>query len=223
MKTKNLSISGIELRAMIPEDIFSYQQLMTCLADYRKPRDRVSQLLESGEIVRIRKGLYTFTEALRRTPVCRELLANLIYGPSYLTAEYALSYYGLIPERVTVMTSVTTGRSCSFETPFGMFSYRKIISSIYSPGVTIEEAGKTSFLIATPEKALIDKVWLDKNFPGTTMAGFEAYLHDDLRLDFDRIKEFDAGRLRKIAAACDRPKINRLCKYLQTIMESEHE
>ncbi len=223
VKIKKLMTGGAELRGMISEDIFDYQQLTGCLTEYRKPRDKISQLLESGEIIRIRKGLYTFAEALRRAPIRKELLANLIYGPSYLTAEYALSYYGLIPERVTIMTSVSTGSSCRFETPFGIFTYRKIVVPVYAAGIVIEQSDKTSFLIASPEKALVDKVWLDKSFPGTTAADYESYLRDDLRLDFDIVKIFDSRRLQNIALACNRPKIRRLCEYLQTIMETNHE
>lgn len=212
-----------DIRAAITEDIFDYQQLTELLGEYSKPRDRIGQLLKNGDIIRIRKGLYTFSEALRRKPLCRELLANLIYGPSYITAEYALSYYGLIPERVATVTSITTGRTCVFETPFGNFSYRKVIEPIYTTGVTLEQSGERTFLIASPEKALIDKIWLDKSFAGRSQTEIESCLQDDLRIDFEQLKVLDAERMLTISAACNRQKIKRLVNCLTNILENNHE
>jgi hypothetical protein len=61
-------ISITDIRSKITEDVFDYQQLTDLLAEYSKPRDRISQLMSNGDIIRIRKGLYTFPEALRREP-----------------------------------------------------------------------------------------------------------------------------------------------------------
>ncbi len=216
-------ISITDIRAKIAEDVFDYQQLTDLLVDYNKPRDRISQLMSSGDIIRIRKGLYTFSEVLRRKPLRRELLANLIYGPSYITAEYALGHYGLIPERVATVTSITTGRSCVFETPFGNFSYRKVIKPIYTTGVALEQSGEKTFLIASPEKALIDKIWLEKSFAGRSYSDIESYLKDDLRIDFEQLKELNLERLQTISAACKRQKIRRLANYLAKIMEDNNE
>lgn len=209
-------ISIIDIRAKIQEDIFDYQQLNELLSIYNNPRDRISRLLKSGEIIRIRKGLYTFAEALRRGPVCRELLANLIYGPSYITADYALSYYGFIPERVETVTSVTIGRSRSFHTPLGTFSYRNYAEHLYSPGITIEPHGRLSFLIATPEKALIDKVWLDKRFKGRSKSSYRDYLTDDLRIDYNHLSEINPDRFKEISTAIKCKKIDALYAYLKS-------
>ena len=209
----------IEIRSRISEDIFDYQQLLDNLSHYGNIRNCIGRLLDSGEIIRIRKGLYTFAEPLRRSPLCRELLANLIYGPSYITADYALSYYGLIPERVTVLTSVTTGRSRSFSTPFGVFTYRSLSGAFYTPGATLETSGKSPFLIATPEKALIDRVWQDNHFSGTTISSYDAYLRDDQRLDFDRLRELDFKRFQEFAGARGSRKIDNLLKYIKPHME----
>ena len=72
--------------------------------------------------------------------ICREYLANLIYGPSYISLDYALSLHGLIPERVETITSVTTRRSRHFDTPFGTFSYRMLNGRRYAVGVLLESA-----------------------------------------------------------------------------------
>ena len=79
----------------------------------------------------MKKGLYVFGENNRQRPYSREILANLMYGPSYISLEYALQHYGLIPERVEALTSVTVGRSRNIMMPFAAhgFAYRLIIES----------------------------------------------------------------------------------------------
>jgi hypothetical protein len=210
------------IRKQIDREIFDYQQLTTCLAPFKKPRDKIGRLLARGEIVRVKKGLYVFGELFQQHPISRELLANLIYGPSYVSLDYALSYHGLIPDRVDAVTSVTPGRSRAFATPFGLFSYRGIGENRYTEGVVLEESGDTPFLIASPEKALVDKVWTDHRFSGARLLDFEPYLFDDLRLEAIRLTDLDGQRLAAIARAYDSPKIHRLVRYLQKLEKKLH-
>src|SRR5208283_2899901 len=89
-----------QIRRQIPTEEFDYQALSDCLKDYARPRDRISDLIKSGAIVRVKKGLYIFGPDYSRGPYSRELLANLMYGPSYVSLDYALAHHALIPERV---------------------------------------------------------------------------------------------------------------------------
>jgi predicted transcriptional regulator of viral defense system len=209
-----------QIRQNINGEVFDYQVLSDVLAEYRKPRDKITRLLASGAIVRVKKGLYCFGEPFRREPLSREHLANLIYGPSYVSLEYALSYHGLIPERVETVTSVTTRRSRNFSTPFGAFSYRMLTGSRYAAGITLETAGRISYLMASPEKALADKVWTDKRFKGLRLSEYEAYLSDDLRLDLEVLSRFEPSRLQTVAAAYRSTKIDNLIKYLLRLKET---
>jgi hypothetical protein len=202
------------IRGHIPQEVFDYQVLLDALADYHKPRDKITRLLAEGTIIRIKKGLYCFGEGLRREPISREQLANLIYGPSYVSADYALGYHGLIPEHVETVTSVTTRRSRVFETPLGTFSYQTLSERCYGVGAALASVGRTTFLIATPEKALIDKVWTDKRFNGRRMSDFEAYLRDDLRIEDASLGGLDRSRLEAIRRACRSAKISNLVYYL---------
>lgn len=211
-----------QMRRNIGGEVFDYQVLVDALAGYRKPRDRITRLLASGAIVRVKKGLYCFGEAFRKEPLSREYLANLIYGPSYVSLEYALSHHGLIPERVETVTSVTTRRSRDFDTPFGAFSYRMLNGPRYAVGAILETAGKTLFLVASPEKALADKVWTDKRFSGLRVSDYDAYLSDDLRIDREALSTFDYSRLQVIATAYDSAKINNLVRYLKRLEEAPH-
>ncbi len=203
------------IRREISLEVFDYQVLTDALSGYSKPRDKITRLLAGGAIVRIKKGLYCFGEGLRREHVSREQAANLIYGPSYISLDYALSYHGLIPERVEVITSVTTQRSRNFETPLGSFSYRMLKEARYATGAILEATDKTTFLIATPEKALVDKVWTDRRFGGNRISDFGAYLLDDLRIDEGALSRLVESRLDSIALAYDSAKINRLVRYLR--------
>lgn len=211
-----------QMRRNIGGDVFDYQVLLDVLAEYRKPRDRITRLLTGGVIVRVKKGLYCFGEPFRREPLSREYLANLIYGPSYVSLEYALSHHGLIPERVAIVTSVTTRRSRDFNTPFGTFSYRMLNGPRYALGAILEAAGKTSFLVASPEKALADKIWTDRRFSGLRLSEYDAYLSDDLRIDREALNRFDCSRLQILATAYHSAKINNLVRYLKRFKEAPH-
>lgn len=204
----------VRIRHTVEHDIFDYHTLTETLLIYRKPRDKFTKLLESGAIVRIKKGLYTFGEDFRKEPISREYLANLIYGPSYVSLDYALSYHGLIPERVDLVTSVTMNRSKEFHTPFGEFSYRMLTNNRYSTGAVLEQAGKVSFLIASPEKALIDKVWTDKRFHGTSLSDYKTYLTEDLRIDLEALINLDISRAQSIVSRYDSAKINNLLQFI---------
>lgn len=101
---------------------FDYTYLMEKLRDYRSPRSKVTTLLREGCIIQIRRGLYVLGNIYRRD-ISLHVLANLIYGPSYISFESALSYYGFNPERVVNPTSVCFKRKKQYSTPLGVFTY----------------------------------------------------------------------------------------------------
>lgn len=186
------------LRDQIKSDEFDYQVLMDVLSNYAAPRARVTALLRSGEIIRVKKGLYIFGPEKRKHPVCRELLANLICGPSIVSLDRALAYYSLIPERVDVLTSVTVGRPGRFETPLGLFIYRP--TPVLSIGVgRVEENGR-AFLIAVPERALADKIRDDRATGIRTRRDMELYLYENLRVEPEAVRRFDPKLLGELAS-----------------------
>jgi hypothetical protein len=179
-----------QIRQVIDQEIFDYTQLMMALKEYRKPRDVVSSLLRKNQIIRIRKGLYIFGPLWCRNKVSVETLANLVYGPSVISLEYALSWYGLIPEHVETITSITTGRSRVFHTPAGRFSYLHLSAGQYATGITIQGSTPMNWLMAEPLKALADKVWSDKRFQPVSATVFTDYLFSDLRIDELALENF---------------------------------
>ena len=176
-------------------------------------------MLAAGDIIRVKKGLYVFAERFRREPICRELLANLVHGPSYVSLDYALSFHGLIPERVEEVTSVCTGRSRRFDTPVGAFTYRSLTLQRYSWGAELVRVAGGGFLMASPAKALADKVWTDKRFPASRVSDFGAYLFDDLRIEREQLKSMRAQDLIAAAAASGSTKIRRLASYIARLQE----
>jgi len=189
-----------ELRKKIAGEEFDYQVLMDSLREYERPRDRITDLLKRKEIIRVKKGIYVFGEKYARRPISREILANMIYGPSYISLDYALHHYGLIPERVETVTSVTIKRSRRFSTPVGLFTYRRILMKAYQTGIdqVALEDGR-SFLIAIREKALCDKVDQDRGTAVRTQKEMRSYLEDSLRIVPEDFRNLSADIVLEIA------------------------
>lgn len=189
------------LRHRIPHEEFDYQTLLDALSGYSRPRAKITALLRDRLIVRVKKGLYVFGEEERRKPLCRELLANLIYGPSCVSLEYALALHGLIPERVETVTSVTSGRSRAFDTPVGRFTYRRIPMEGFPVGVDRMETGDgRAFLVATPEKALADALVADRRGSFRSRRELAPFLCASWRVEEDRLKDLDRNLLEELAS-----------------------
>jgi len=204
------------IRQLIEKDVFDYTQLMHVLAEYSKPRDAVSSLLRKEQIIRVRKGLYVFGDLWQRQPISREMLANLVYGPSILSIDYALAWHGLIPEYVDVLTSISSGRSRHFNTPLGGFSYTHLSQERFSFGATIQKSNTGNWLITEPIKALADKVWTDKRFQPTSPASYADYLFEDLRIDEDTlVGYFNKFNIINLVQAYSTRKVTWMVEFLQ--------
>lgn len=189
-----------ELQKAIPQEEFDSALLRQALRDYSRPDMKIHNLLKSGSIIQIKKGLYVFGTEYNRRPICMEALANMIYGPSALSLEWALSYHGLIPERVEVMTSITPNRDKEFTTPLGIFTYRRLAMPKYAEGIDqIWVDDRHPVLIATPEKALCDTLLLSAKPELTSIEDALEFLTKDLRIDRQRLRALSIPRLRRIA------------------------
>lgn len=197
----------------IPYNEFNHLTLVESLKHYRYPKDRITKLLKKNEIIKIRKGLYILGPEYRKGLISKEILANLIYGPSYISLEYALSYYNLIPERVEIVTSVTPKRKKIFKTPIGDFVYYTLNLKYFHFGYTLKKLQDgRSFLIATPEKAIADKIYFEKGLK-TSKEIFE-FLTESLRIDRKDLKELDLRLMGKIISAFNKKKMMHLIKAL---------
>lgn len=164
------------------------QNIKPLLGSYTNPDDFISRLVKSGELIRIKNGFFVIAEKIKENPVPYEQIANLLYGPSYVSLEWALSYYKMIPEGVYVMTSVCVDRSKSFKTPIGTFDYNYLNHSRYSIGIDQKENVNGRFLIARPEKSLADLV----HFKSRKMN------KNDLLIDLIESRRIEEGVLKKL-------------------------
>lgn len=157
--------------------------LVNELKNFKSPNQKIRRMVEGGELTPIIKGLY---ETDRNTPA--HLLAASIYGPSYLSFEFALAFHGLIPEAVYACTSATYGKRKlkRYKTPFGLFTYRDIPDEAYPYGVTALEENGYGFLLASPEKAVCDQLY--KMPVAANQREIGRLLFEDLRIDK---REFD--------------------------------
>ncbi len=207
-----------ELRARIAGEEFDYQALLDGLREYARPRDKITDLLRKEAIIRVKKGIYVFGERYSRRPFSREILANMIFGPSYLSLDFALHYHGLIPERVEALTSVTCSRSRRFSTPVGLFSYRRIPMRAYQIGIDqVELEGGRFFFIAVPEKALADKIQDERGAGIRSQAEMKEYLLTNLRIDPGGLERLDANILAHIAERYRSRKIRLLCGLVRRL------
>ncbi len=207
-----------ELRARIAGEEFDYQALLDGLREYARPRDKITDLLRKEAIIRVKKGIYVFGERYSRRPFSREVLANMIFGPSYLSLDFALHYHGLIPERVEALTSVTCCRSRRFSTPVGLFIYRRIPMRAYQIGIDqVELEGGRSFLIAIPEKALADKIQDERGAGIRSQAEMKEYLLTLLRIDPGGLERLDANILAHIAERYRSRKLRLLCGLVRRL------
>lgn len=146
----------------------------------------------------------------------KESLANLIYGPSYLSLEYALSYYGLIPERVEEVTSMTPLRSKIFRTPLGVFAYEHLHLRKMAIGLTLIEADRRhQFLIATPEKALADRISFHKNL--TTTQDVYSFVCEGLRIEEEALAKLQIPLLQKIEEVYHNPAVTSLTQLVKEL------
>jgi predicted transcriptional regulator of viral defense system len=200
-----------KFRREVKVDVFDYQLLANYLSELKKPRDKVTSLIAEGKLVRVKKGLYVFGEDWRHSPLSLEEIANLIYGPSCISFEYALSHYGLIPERAVVITSLTLGKSKTFHSPIGTFEYRAIDREKFKVGIEYVSLGKEGgYFIASREKALADIVY---KTPGIrSLEQLRHYLFEEMRIDQTIFRDFDLVKLNEIAKAYGKNSVSMLSK-----------
>ena len=161
--------------------------------EFVNPMAKIRRLVQAGELFPIIRGLY---ESDRTTP--GYYLAPVIYGPSYLSFEFALSYYSLIPEAVYAFTSATfeKKRAKQYKTPFGIFTYRDVPSEAYPVGLVLHSENGYGFQIATPEKAICDQLYTIS--PLSNRGELEKLLFEDLRIDQDEFFRLNLADLLEI-------------------------
>jgi hypothetical protein len=160
-----------------------YKDRLTIMQDlkgYASPKSRLTRMIRAGEVVQVRRGI--FIDSHDRNYSLKSL-ANIIYGPSYISFEYALSHYGLIPELASSITSAVYNKNKNkvFNTSVGTFYYYYLPVAVYPYEIVQDKENGESYLIATREKALCDVLYKVKGV--ASFKAFKYLLFEDLRLD----------------------------------------
>ena len=172
----------------LSEAPFPMEVLNDFLKEYSHPGFKAHMMVKEGKLIRLKRGWFCVNPKYSKKSINHGVVANVLdEGPSYVSIESALSYYGLIPERTMGMTSVVTGRSKTFRTPIGWFSYKSIPEDLFPIGVRSVDG----YLMASPEKALCDYLYTRKDLRIYSPKTLASYLEEDVRFDFDSFANHD--------------------------------
>lgn len=173
--------------------------LESLFPDIKGGNQKIRLLERDKQVIRLKRGLYVCSPEVTGIPLSTELIANHLYTPSYVSMSSALRYYGLIPEQVYVMQSMTLKHSRDFDTPVGRYEYTHIPKGSFSIGLSSIRKAGYAFVIATPEKALCDLV---ANSPGVNLRypkDAAIYLEEDIRLDLNDFRQMNPAILEAYA------------------------
>ncbi len=186
------------------------------LQEYSNKDTKICREVKNGNLIKIINGLYETDSNINGY-----LLAGSIYGPSYLSFDFALYYYGLIPEKVTAFTSATFDKKKKkmYENQFGVFLYRDVPSNVYPLGINLIEENGYMYQIATPEKALCDKLYTLS--PIKNMSELENVLYNDLRIDIDELNKFNVQDLEEISNSYHSTNVDLLYRYMRRNLNNE--
>ena len=174
---------------------------------YKSPHNKIASLEKQGALIRLKKGAYLVSGEIHGKTFSRELVANHLYGPSYVSLESALAHHGLIPERVHVVRSMTTRRGRKISTPLGDFDYVSASAGYCAIGIGQHIVGNQyACLIASPEKAVCDMIVATRGLRLQSPRAVRAWLEEDLRADFEAVRAFDTKVIRQCATASGKKK-----------------
>jgi len=198
------------------EEPITRQLITGILKEYKRPNDKIHELIKEGILIPVKRGLYVPGPKLDILQPEPFLLANHIYGPSYVSLESALSYWGLIPEKVYETSSVTIRSSKIFRTEIGRYSYHYLGLPYYAFGIQrVMLTPKQAALVASPEKALCDKIITTSNINLRSKKQVLDFLLEDLRIEEGSLLNFDLSMMESWIE--DAPKKNSLKLLVKTL------
>lgn len=172
---------------------FGADVLKSMMQGTKAPDKKLTYLENQGKIIRLKKGMYVVAPDKSRKEISTSLVANHLYGPSYVSCQTALRYWGLIPERVYSIQSMTIKRSSTFLNSIGRFEYIHASEDYYPIGIRIISENGITYLIASPEKALCDLIVTTPYLNLRYKQEIIQYLEEDIRLDMDEFAKMDAS------------------------------
>ena len=180
------------------------------LYEYSNKNTKICREVKNGNLIKIINGLYETNPNINGY-----LLAGYIYGPSYLSFDFALAYYGLIPEKVTAYTSATCNKKKKkkYDNQFGTYLYRDVPLEVYPLGIKIIGEGDYTYQIAIPEKALCDKLYTIRVL--SNYRELENILFNDLRIDEEEFAKLNIEKVEKLSNLYCSRNVKLLYKYMR--------
>lgn len=195
--------------------LFSSSQISSITDSEQVLRNQLTQWKKQGLLFCIKRGLYVLNEEDRKINPSRLFIANQLLSPSYISIEYTLSFYGLIPEKVEDITSITTKKTTLFQNVFGTFRYQHINISSFIGFKEVQDEATLPFFIAYPEKAIVDFFYLH-------LSNFQRDDKDIFSLSyrFQNVSDLNGKRLKDFAKTFKNRKllkvINLFCEFIES-------
>ena len=190
--------------------IYDFQSLNIKYKQYSNIYQKINNECKKGILVKIKRGLYS--DDLYND---KEVIANICYNPSYISFEYALSYYGVIPEFVSTFTSATFGKKNNkiYHMKDCTFDYKNVPDEVFPMGILIMKNSKDiSYKIASKEKALCDLLY--SKYPVRSIKDLKILLFEDMRIDENELLKMNVEIIKEIAPLYHSNSLNVLKKYL---------
>lgn len=184
---------------------------------FSRINDKIAQLLKNEVLMQLKKGLYLYKPLHNHILFSKELIANRLLSPSYVSLDYALSFYNIIPERVCEVTSITIKRTKVFHTALGVFSYTHIPKALFHIGLNMQSVDNICYIIASKEKALCDKVFFTRGFEIQSKKAMRVFLEDDLRIDLEAFKNANLDIFKVYFNASKSKRIGILTRLMESL------
>lgn len=193
--------------------IYDINALNLLFKNYSNINQKISLETKNGNLIRIKRGLYS-----NNLKIDAPVIANVCYSPSYISFEYALSFYGLIPEYVSVYTSAVYNKKNNKIYKLGeeTFEYRSIPNDVFNEGIKfLKNENGIHYKIASVEKALCDTLY--SKYPVRSINDLKVLLFDDLRIDEDMFMKLDFELIKKISVLYSSNTLLTLNRYIKEI------
>lgn len=201
----------IEILRKWPKSFITSNDLIINLnTSFNSTHSLLKSCTKKGYLIRLKRDFYLISSKIKDQKPDAFEIALMLYGPSYISFESALSYHGWIPEAVPIIACATSKRSKNFETEIGYFSYYHIPISIFHIGISSIKSNNSNIFIADPWKAIADYIYIKKRNWKNIIA-----LSNDLRIEIENIQFSNQNLLSKLAETYPN---NRTKKTLQILL-----
>ena len=203
MKFENL------IEVVQDEPVFDTGLLLSGQVDPNDIRRQLTRWTNSGRLIQLRRGLYSLAPPYQKVKAHPFVIANRLVGGSYVSLQSGLAHYGLIPEFVPTVVSVCSSRPRQWSTPLGSFLFRHVDRKHLRGYQSLELGGGQSAVVALPEKALLDLIYL-------TPGGDSIEYIRSLRLQ--NLELLSRDQLKGFAQLFGKPKMSRAADILKALI-----